>query len=65
MVLDRWDAEQFEIMKLIGNRRANAYWEADLPREFLKVGKRERERERERDRDGDGAEKHRDGRRER
>lgn len=55
MVLDRWDAEQYEIMKLLGNRRANAYWEADLPREFLKVrrtrgtqkGKAQASRERE------------------
>lgn len=58
MVLDRWDAEQFEVMKLIGNRRANSYWEADLPREFLKVreerGQRRETQKRERENGEEG-----------
>lgn len=36
MTLDLWEPEHVEIMKHIGNAKANGFWEAELPREFLK-----------------------------
>mmetsp|Transcript_7465 Transcript_7465/g.14768 ORF Transcript_7465/g.14768 Transcript_7465/m.14768 type:complete len:279 (+) Transcript_7465:424-1260(+) len=32
--LDTWQQEWYEVMKKIGNKRANEYWEAKLPKDF-------------------------------
>ncbi|GBG28086.1 Arf-GAP with GTPase, ANK repeat and PH domain-containing protein 2 [Hondaea fermentalgiana] len=32
--LDTWQQEWYEVMKKIGNKKANKYWEAKLPKDF-------------------------------
>ena len=34
--LDGWSDEQANVMKMIGNKRANQYWEYRLPRSFVR-----------------------------
>jgi stromal membrane-associated protein len=34
--LDTWSPEQVRVMACVGNRRANAYWEARLPPQFVR-----------------------------
>ena len=33
--LDTWSKEQYELLQKVGNQKANEYWEANLPPDFL------------------------------
>ena len=40
--LDGWTPEQAELMKNIGNKVANQYWEANLPSDFIRPNSSDR-----------------------